>query len=84
MGTLCPHTEIKCGNCDKKHVANNPSCCFFPRKDKTKQATVATEKRKFQKMNCVLIPVAQPQQLKNLPSQQESIRRSIKKTKTQC
>ena len=76
--TLCAHTEVKCGNCSEKHAANNPSCCFFPRKDKIKQATVVTEKRKFQEIDCVFIPIAQSQQLK------ESVRRSMKKTRTQC
>ena len=84
IGVICPHTEVKCGNCGEKHAANSTFCCFFPRKDQTKQVSAATEKRKFQEMDCVLIPVPQPQQLKNVCLSQEPVRRSMKKTKTQC
>ena len=78
IGTICTHTEVKCGNCGEKHVANNSSCCFFPRKDNSKKAPVATEKRKFQELDCVLIPVPAGH-----PSQ-EPVRGSMKKTRVQC
>ena len=78
IGTLCAHTEVKCGNCGEKHAANNSFCSFFPRKQNTGKSSVPTEKRKFQEMDCVLISVNAEHPL------QEPVRRDSKKTRVQC
>lgn len=84
MGAPCSHTNLKCGNCGEKHAANNMECSFFPRRDKSNKTLGTTEKRKYQEMDCVLIPVAAPQQLQDICPPEEPVKRKMKKSKTQC